>query len=262
MDIPITNAMGYLGVAFFLAGSYLVVSGTGIIRIDKITVARGAKTVLFGFLALLIGITFIILSVINVLPVSPATTYVQLTETDLEITYTPTPTFTTTNTAPTVTFTPTAIYPSETPGETPTVSQTTTPELQPTSLPMPTQISTPIIKNFQACPSVCTGQNSSKVFEPGIQMVHVVFDYENFKPGGQYSRTWSSNGEVWVQYNCAWDGRESGIESIQLRESGGLRSGIWELKIIHDGFVVLQESITVTGSWTYYSTPGLKSTCH
>jgi TIR domain-containing protein len=110
----------------------------------------------------------------------------------------------------------------------------------------------PAASNFQACGEPCNGQNNSTIFKSGVKVIYVHFDYENFSPSSQFSRTWTNNGEQWITYSCTWDGPSSGTEAIKLTEPGGLRSGTWEMTITIDGVVLLTEDIMLTGNWSFW----------
>ena len=48
LEIPIQDALGFTGVLFLIFGTFLVLSGVGIIKVESITVTPGKK---LGFLA-------------------------------------------------------------------------------------------------------------------------------------------------------------------------------------------------------------------
>ena len=62
-SIPISSAAGYLGVFFLLVGFFLIAAGTGILKIEKITVTIGRKTWVLGLLCALAGIIFLMLDI-------------------------------------------------------------------------------------------------------------------------------------------------------------------------------------------------------
>ena len=130
------------------------------------------------------------------------------------------------------------------------------------TLPAPTQAVAPNISNFQACPSICNGQNSTNNFAAGITKIYFQFNYENFKSGIPYTRTWTMGGREWIRYTCAWDGSESGIEQLKLTEPKGLASGTWELKVTVDNVVLLDEDIVVVGNGNYWDPAGTINSCH
>ena len=70
------------------------------------------------------------------------------------------------------------------------------------------------------------------------------------------------DGVEWVKYECSWNGKESGIDSITLTEPKGLRSGMWEVAIIINGVVLLNEQIYVSGDWDYWDPAGNFNSCY
>jgi hypothetical protein len=112
---------------------------------------------------------------------------------------------------------------------------------------------TPRIYNFQACIDPCNGQNSSTVFDAsvGINEIYIQFDYENFDPGAQYTRSWTNRGDEWIKYTCAWDGPSAGTEMFKLTEPGGLANGVWEVTITVNDTVMI-ESFELTGTWDFW----------
>jgi|GEM_PF-7083528 hypothetical protein len=130
------------------------------------------------------------------------------------------------------------------------------------AVPKPTSTPGPSISDFQACPSACNGQNSTNNFAAGITKIYFQFNYENFKSSIPYTRIWSMNGKEWIRYTCAWDGPASGTEPLKLTEPKGLASGTWEIKIIVDNEVLLEEEIVVVGNWDYWDPGGLINACH
>lgn len=75
-------------------------------------------------------------------------------------------------------------------------------------------------------------------------------------PGLEYVRTWSSNGEEWVRYNCRWQGAESGVFYGRLWDRDGLRSGEWTVKITVPGGFTFSQSVFIEGNYTFWSPPG------
>ena len=62
-SIPISSASGYLGVFFLLVGFFLIAAGTGILKIEKITVTIGRRTLFLGLLCAVAGVIFLIVDV-------------------------------------------------------------------------------------------------------------------------------------------------------------------------------------------------------
>jgi len=56
MNIPANTLLGFLGGMALIVGVFLILTGTGIIKMEKVTVEKSKKTVLIGFILLLIGI--------------------------------------------------------------------------------------------------------------------------------------------------------------------------------------------------------------
>jgi hypothetical protein len=127
----------------------------------------------------------------------------------------------------------------------------------------PTDVpSLPQIYGFQACVSLCNGQNSSKSFSEGIKKIYAQFNYESFPSGVKYVRTWSLNSMEWIRYSCNWDGPTSGTEVLTLKEPKGLHSGTWEITIMVNDEVILKDQITVNGNWKYWDPAGKINACH
>ena len=59
-NIPISSPLSYVGVTLFIFGFFLVISGMGIIKIEKITVTQGAKTWLIGIFLAVMGVLFLV----------------------------------------------------------------------------------------------------------------------------------------------------------------------------------------------------------
>jgi len=141
--------------------------------------------------------------------------------------------------------------------------------LPPTAIPTveaiiasPTKTNEPRVSNFQACESLCNGQNNSTSFFEKIKKIYAQFNYENFPSGVKYVRTWSLNGMEWIRYTCNWDGPTTGTEVLTLKEPQGLRSGTWEITIFVDDVVVLKDQITVNGNYNYWDPAGTINACH
>jgi hypothetical protein len=52
------------------------------------------------------------------------------------------------------------------------------------------------------------------------------------------------------------------VDEVPLTEPEGLRSGIWEISILLDDEIVVQEQLTVTGNWTFWFPAGVFDTCY
>ena len=57
--IPLTSALNYLGAFFLIFGFFLLIAGTGIIKVEKVSVKPGCKTLSFGVILILAGIGFL-----------------------------------------------------------------------------------------------------------------------------------------------------------------------------------------------------------
>lgn len=136
----------------------------------------------------------------------------------------------------------------------------------PTNTLYPTNTSPPMPKteNFIACSSPCndSGANIVSTFPERTTRLYVQWTYSNFPIGADYIRKWTMNGREWVRYECYWPGPESGIEDIKLWDVDGLHSGEWQVTIIIDGVVVMQESIFIQGDWDYWSPAGTFNSCY
>lgn len=129
-SIPITTPLGYLGVFFTLSGFFLLLTGTGVISIEKVSVKPGRQTLIMGIIMVLVGFLFL----------SPV-----INETFKMLSSTPTPTPTPlsiANSTPTVSFVAPAVVITETfpkvstePPFTPTETK------QPLNIPSPTSTS-------------------------------------------------------------------------------------------------------------------------
>jgi hypothetical protein len=89
----------------------------------------------------------------------------------------------------------------------------------------------------------------------------MTWDYENVPSGADYVRTWRYEGQEWVTYRCSWPGPEAGTYAVVLRDPDGLASGTWEVTVMVDDLVVLQEDIFVEGNWQEWEPVGTFSTC-
>lgn len=59
-DIPIENPLGYVGVLFLIIGSFLILTGFEIVKIEKITVLPGKKTWRLGIITVVIGVLLLL----------------------------------------------------------------------------------------------------------------------------------------------------------------------------------------------------------
>ena len=119
-DSSIQSPTGYIGVVFVIGGLFLVLGGLGTIRLEKLMVRQGWRTMVFGILLFLIGGLFLMPDVFKMI------------ESVLPPEDTPPPTHTPT---PTPSCTPTHT-PTRTPTHTPTYTPTHTPTPNPTVSPV------------------------------------------------------------------------------------------------------------------------------
>lgn len=56
MNIPINSVMGYIGLALLVFGVFMVLAGFDVISIQQVTVRKGRKTWILGFVFALLGI--------------------------------------------------------------------------------------------------------------------------------------------------------------------------------------------------------------
>lgn len=168
---------------------------------------------------------------------------------------------------PTATFlsisptdTPSSVAPTDTPSDGTTVATTPTEDMTLT----PSIDGEPSTKNFYTCVGPCAsdGSNHQTAFAERTEIVYFTFEYENFPVGASYTRWWTHNGVEWVRYQCAWPGPVSGVEQITLTDPYGLTSGTWEVIITIDGVIVLQESLVVQGTWSFWDPPGFFGACY
>lgn len=58
--IPISSALNYLGVFFLIFGFFLLIAGSGVIKVEKISVKPGCATLVFGAFLIIVGFAFLI----------------------------------------------------------------------------------------------------------------------------------------------------------------------------------------------------------
>ena len=59
-NIPIPSALNYLGVFFLIFGFFLLIAGSGVIKVEKISVKPGCATLVFGAFLIIVGFAFLI----------------------------------------------------------------------------------------------------------------------------------------------------------------------------------------------------------
>lgn len=60
LELPFTDPNDYIGVFLLLTGLFLVLAGFGILKIEKITVAKGTRTWFIGLVLTIVGTLFIL----------------------------------------------------------------------------------------------------------------------------------------------------------------------------------------------------------
>ncbi|MCB0059761.1 MAG: hypothetical protein KDE45_22135, partial [Caldilineaceae bacterium] len=91
---------------------------------------------------------------------------------------------------------------------------------------------------------------------------YVAYDYGGIPANAHYQRIWRVVGRgEWVRYDCTWPGPSDGTVEVTLTEPNGLHSGEWEMSIVVDGAVILQESFVVEGSWRAWYPAGVIPNC-
>lgn len=116
----------------------------------------------------------------------------------------------------------------------------------------------PGVANLRFCNRDCqeAGSAFQDTFPEGAQEIWAAWDYQGMERGAAYTREWLNRGEVWVRYECVWQGSESGTWSLRLHDAGGLRSGEWELIITVEDQIVARASVQVEGNHTFWDPAG------
>jgi serine/threonine-protein kinase len=122
----------------------------------------------------------------------------------------------------------------------------------------PARTTPPRLTNFRFCDRPCsqTEARTLTVFPERVTEIYFSWEYSGMSPGLEYVRTWSSNGDEWVRYNCRWQGAESGVFYGRLWDRDGLRSGEWKVKITVTGGFTFSQSVFVEGNYTFWSPAG------
>ena len=118
--------------------------------------------------------------------------------------------------------------------------------------------------NFRAClePCAANGVNARWSVPEAVTKVYVAYDYGGIPANAHYQRIWRVVGRgEWVRYDCTWPGPSDGTVEVTLTEPNGLHSGEWEMSIVVDGAVILQESFVVEGSWRAWYPAGVIPNC-
>jgi formylglycine-generating enzyme required for sulfatase activity/tRNA A-37 threonylcarbamoyl transferase component Bud32 len=122
----------------------------------------------------------------------------------------------------------------------------------------PTRATAPRLTNFRFCDRPCSQAEARTltVFPERVAEIYFSWEYSGMSPGLEYVRTWSSNGEEWVRYNCRWRGPESGVFEGRLWDQDGLRSGEWTVKVTVPGGFAFSQSVRIEGSYTFWKPAG------
>jgi len=174
LEIPNNPSLGYIGVLTLALGVFLVLAGSGIINIDKIVVAQGAKTWGVGIVFVIVGILFLLSDNFKGLPPSTIATSTEVSA-DIGLTDLPT---TDVPKAPTVnlkldTSTPEPPTNTSVPELTNTPEPTNTPNLS-TPIPPATNTSEPTPNMTAFIPPT-----SEVVIIPETELDQTIDDFEN-----------------------------------------------------------------------------------
>ncbi len=146
----------------------------------------------------------------------------------------------------------------------PTATPTKKPASGSTGYPTAISLPDPKASKFHTCLTDCLtdGSNSQPTFPEKTDTIHFSFDFEDFPIKAPYTRTWTKDGVLWAKYTCLWPGPEFGTDNIALTDPNGLASGIWNVLITVNGKEVLNETILVDGSYSFWSPPGYFNGCY
>jgi hypothetical protein len=95
----------------------------------------------------------------------------------------------------------------------------------------------PLCCDIHFCDMPCDENGAIEMapFPEHTTRIYASWSYARMTPGIHYSRTWSMAGQKWVHYDCVWNGPPEGTFVMRLWDSGGLRSGRWDLTISIQG---------------------------
>ncbi len=157
----------------------------------------------------------------------------------------PSPTTTTIPTDTSAPPSPTSASTAETPAST-------------TAIPSPISQPIPSVSEVRFCDRPCTEAGAQPVssYPVRTKIIYLTMYYDSFYSGMPYSRTWTNNGQEWIHVDCTWRGTESGTKNLRLFDTGGLRSGLWVMKMVSEGEVISQAEVLVEGSFDYWSPAG------
>jgi hypothetical protein len=133
-----------------------------------------------------------------------------------------------------------------------------------TGYPTAISLPEPSASNFFTCLNECAedGSNDQDTFPERIELIHFQYEFKEFSFRAPYTRTWYKDGVLWAHYSCTWPGEQSGVDKITLTDPGGLASGVWNVVIEVNGEEVLNETILIDGTYTYWSPPGYFNGCY
>jgi hypothetical protein len=89
-NIPVTSALGYIGIFFLISGAVLILAGMGILIIQNITIKPGKQTWGFGLLLAISGLLFLVPEMNSAVRANLSTPTLTPTTTALIETLTPT----------------------------------------------------------------------------------------------------------------------------------------------------------------------------
>lgn len=143
-------------------------------------------------------------------------------------------------------------------------TSTPKPSTDDTGYPTAISLPKPEAHNFYTCTTECLadGSNSQDNFPSMTEIIHFTYDYQGFPLKAPYIRTWTKDGVLWAKYSCLWAGDEAGTDKITLTEPAGLASGEWNVVITVNGEEILNETITIEGSYSFWSPPLYFNSCY
>lgn len=59
-NVPITSPLAYIGVFFILSGLFFTLTGSGIIKVEKLSVSPGRRTLIIGFVLVGLGLVLLL----------------------------------------------------------------------------------------------------------------------------------------------------------------------------------------------------------
>ena len=83
MTIPINSITGYIGLALLVFGAFMVLAGFDVISIQQVTVRKGRKTWILGFVFALLGIWLLLPELGTSTPTTASPTAIALATTEI-----------------------------------------------------------------------------------------------------------------------------------------------------------------------------------